>query len=71
MDFTVTDTQQRRIDDWTNSFWPFHLEANESLQASGRVRMEGVANRWVEAGEAEATVPTSGSTQNLSGGPDE
>ena len=56
VDFTVTDTQQRRIDDWTNSFWPFHLEANESLLASGRVRMEGVANRWVEAGEAEATV---------------
>ena len=52
----MTDTQQRRIDDWTNSFWPFHLEANESLLASGRVRMEGVANQWVEAGEAEATV---------------
>ena len=72
VDFTVTDTQQRRIDDWTNSFWPFHLEANESLLASGRVRMEGVANRWVEAGEAEATVTLRAvPPKNLSGGPDE
>ena len=56
VEFTVTDSQQRRIDDWTNSFWPFHLDENETLLASGRVRMEGIANQWVEAGEAEATV---------------
>ncbi|MGB0378217.1 MAG: hypothetical protein ACPGGE_05280, partial [Poseidonia sp.] len=70
--FTVTDSQQRRIDDWTNSFWPFHLDENESLLASGRVRMEGVANQWVQAGEAEATVTLRAvPPKNLSGGPDE
>ena len=72
VDFTVTDTQQRRIDDWTNSFWPFHLNENESLLASARVRMEGIANEWVEAGEAEATVTLRAvPPKNLSGGPDE
>ena len=60
VEFTVTDSQQRRIDDWTNSFWPFHLDENETLLASGRVRMEGIANQWVEAGEAEATVTFDG-----------
>ncbi|MFZ8906778.1 MAG: hypothetical protein ACO2Y2_05420 [Poseidonia sp.] len=72
VDFTVTDSQQRRIDDWTNSFWPFHLDENESLLASARVRMEGIANQWVEAGEAEATVTLRAvPPKNLSGGPDE
>ena len=72
VEFTVTDSQQRRIDDWTNSFWPFHLDENETLLASGRVRMEGIANQWVEAGEAEATVTLRAvPPKNLSGGPDE
>ena len=72
VDFTVTDSQQRRIDDWTNSFWPFHLDQNETLFASARVRMEGIANQWVEAGEAEAEVTLRAvPPKNLSGGPDE
>mgnify|MGYP001260253671 FL=1 len=72
VDFTVTDASQRRIDDWTNSFWPYHLNHNESLVANGRVRMEGIANQWVDAGEAEVTVTLrSVPPKNLSGGPDE
>ncbi len=72
IDFTVTDADQRRIDDWTNSFWPFHLNENQTLEASGRVRMEGIANQWVAAGEAEATVTLAAvPPKNLSGGPDE
>ena len=43
--FTVTDSTQRRIDDWTNSFWPYHLNENQTLLAEGRVRMEGIANQ--------------------------
>ena len=70
--FTVTDSQQRRIDDWTNSFWPFYLDQNETLLTSGRVRMEGISNQWVEAGEAEATVTLRAvPPKNLSGGEDE
>ena len=72
VDFTVTDASQRRIDDWTNSFWPFHLNENQSLVAEGRVRMEGIANEWVEAGQAEVTVTLRAvPPKNLSGGPDE
>ena len=72
VDFTVTDAAQRRIDDWTNSFWPFHLDANQTLEAEGRVRMEGIANQWVASGEAEATVTlTAVPPKNLSGGSDE
>ena len=71
VDFTVTDAAQRRLDDWTNSDWPFHLDANQTLEAKGRVRMEGIANQWVAAGEAEATVTlTAVPPKNLSGGPD-
>ena len=72
VDFTVIDASQRRIDDWTNSFWPFHLNENQSLEAEGRVRMEGIANQWIGAGDAEATVTLSAvPPKNLSGGPDE
>lgn len=72
VDFAVTDATQRRIDDWTNSFWPYHLNSNESMQATGRVRMEGIANQWVQAGEAEVTVAVRAvPPKNLSGGPDE
>ena len=35
VEFTVTDASQRRIDDWTNSFWPYHLNENQSLVAQG------------------------------------
>ena len=49
--FTVVDSTQRRIDDWTNSFWPYHLNENQTLLAEGRVRMEGIANQWIQSGE--------------------
>ncbi len=72
IDFQVTDDLSRRLDDWTNPLWPFHLSDNRSMIAEGRVRMEGIANQWIEDGEAEIqinlhTVPP----RNTSGGPDE
>ena len=70
--FTVTDSNQRRIDDWTNSFWPYHLNENQTLHAEGRVRMEGIANQWIQSGEAEAAVTlTAVPPKNISGGSDE
>ena len=72
VDFTVTDSTQRRIDDWTDSFWPFHLNENQTLEAKGRVRIEGVADRWIQSGEAEAAVTINAvPPKNLSGGADE
>ena len=72
VEFTVRDTASRRIDDWTNSFWPYHLGGNESLVATGRVRMEGIAEQWADAGEAEASVTLRAvPPKNLSGGADE
>jgi hypothetical protein len=72
MDFTVLDDNLRRLDDWTNSFWPYHLSENASLMAQGRVRVEGVADQWVMAGEAEASVTLRAvPPKNNSGGPDE
>ena len=56
IDFAVVDDDQRRLDDWTNSFWPYHLQDNTSMTAQGRVRLEGIAGKWIEAGQAEATV---------------
>ena len=72
IDFAVVDDDQRRLDDWTNSFWPYHLQDNTSMTAQGRVRLEGIAGKWIEAGQAEATVTmTAVPPKNLSGGPDE
>ena len=72
IDFTVVDATSRRLDDWTNSFWPYHLNENTSMTAQGRVRIEGIAQEWAEAGDAEAQVTlTAVPPKNLSGGPDE
>ena len=70
--FEVTDDLSRRLDDWTNPLWPFHLSSNRSMIAEGRVRMEGISNEWISEGDAEIqinihTVPP----RNESGGPDE
>ena len=71
VDFTVVDNDARRLDDWTNSFWPYHLSENTSMVAQGRVRIEGIAEEWVEAGQAEATVTVRAvPPKNASGGPD-
>lgn len=72
VDFSVVDEASRRLDDWTNSFWPYHLGANESMLAQGRVRLEGIANEWVADQHAEASVTVQAvPPKNLSGGPDE
>ena len=72
VDFTVRDASMRRLDDWTNSFWPYHLSENESMMAQGRIRLEGIADEWVMAGEAEASVTLRAvPPKNTSGGPDE
>ncbi|RJU96597.1 MAG: hypothetical protein DWC10_06295 [Candidatus Poseidoniales archaeon] len=72
VDFTVLDSLSRRLDDWTNSFWPYHLGENESMVAQGRVRMEGIAGQWVLQGQGEASVTLRAvPPKNTSGGPDE
>lgn len=71
VDFTLLDASSRRLDDWTNSFWPYHLGENESMLAQGRVRMEGIAGQWVAEHHAEASVTLQAvPPKNLSGGPD-
>ena len=72
VDFSILDDASRRLDDWTNSFWPYHLGANESMLAQGRVRLEGIANEWVDEHQAEVSVTIRAvPPKNLSGGPDE
>ena len=70
--FEVTDEQDRRLDDWSNPVWPFHIGENISMEASGRVRFEGILQRWVGEGEAEVMVTINAvPAKNTSGGPDE
>jgi hypothetical protein len=72
VEFTVRDATMRRLDDWTHSFWPYHLSEDATMLAQGRVRLEGVADQWVKAGEAEASVTLRAvPPKNTSGGPDE
>lgn len=72
VDFTVFDDQQRNLNDWSNPQWPFHLNASQTLVASGAVRFEGIAQSYVGAGEAEVRIDaTAVPPLNLSGGPNE
>ncbi len=72
VDFTVVDASLRRLDDWTNSYWPYHLGENESIVATGRVRLEGIVDQWAEVGEGEASVTLRAvPPKNASGGQDE
>jgi len=72
IDFKVTDEQNRRLDDWANPLWPYHLSSDEAMTAEGRVRIEGIPGQWVEAGQAEVTVAMRAvPPKNLSGGQDE
>jgi len=70
--FKVTDELNRRLDDWSNPMWPFHLSSGQEMTAEGRVRIEGIPGQWVEAGQAEVTVTMRAvPPKNLSGGEDE
>lgn len=68
----VIDALQRRLDDWTNPSWPYHLSSNTSFTAQGQVRMQGVPGAYVGVGDAEVTLTlTAVPPRNLSGGLDE
>ena len=72
IDFIVTDEQNRRLDDWSNPLWPYHLSSAQEMTAQGRVRIEGIPGQWVEAGQAEVTITMRAvPPKNLSGGVDE
>jgi hypothetical protein len=70
--FTVLDANQRDLNDWSNPQWPFHLNADQSMVASGAVRFEGVAQSFVDAGEAQVRIEARAVPPiNVSGGPNE
>ena len=71
VDFTVTDVSQRRIDDWTNSFWPFHLNENQSLEAEGRTHgRHRQSMDWSRRSRSDRHAVCRASKEPL-GGPDE
>ena len=68
----VTDENQRNLNDWSNPQWPFHLNANHSLLATGAVRFQGIAQSYVAQGQAEVRIDaTTVPPINISGGPNE
>ena len=70
--FAVVDANQRNLNDWSNPLWPFHLNASQSMVASGAVRFEGVAQSFVDAGEAQVRIEARAVPPiNVSGGPNE
>jgi hypothetical protein len=72
IDFTVMDSRQRNLNDWSNPQWPFHLNASQEMVASGSVRYEGIAQSYVGQGEAEVRIDAHAMPPlNLSGGPNE
>ena len=72
VEFTLTDDQQRNLNDWSNLQWPFHLNASQPMLATGAVRFQGVAQSYI--GEHEANVRIDAVAVppiNISGGPHE
>ena len=72
INFNVIDDSNRVLSDWSNSQWPFHLNANQSMQATGTVRFEGILGAFVGLGDAQIRIDaTAVPPLNLSGGPDQ
>ena len=70
--FRVLDENQRDLNDWSNPQWPFHLNASQGMVATGMVRFEGIADAFVQSGDAEVRIDaTAVPPQNISGGPNE
>ena len=72
IDFNVVDDTNRVLSDWSNPQWPFHLNASQNMEATGKVRFEGVSNAFVGLGDAKIRIDaTAVPPLNLSGGPDQ
>ena len=72
IEFNVIDDTNRFLSDWSNPQWPFHLKASKNMQATGKVRFEGVLNAFVGLGDAQVRIDaTAVPPVNQSGGPDE
>ena len=66
------DDEGRALHDWTQPLWPLHVNSDTEMTVSGRVRFEGVAERWVGDGEAQVSIEVRAiPPKNISGGLDE
>ena len=71
-DIVAYDDEGRALHDWTQPLWPLHVNPETEMFISGRVRFEGVANGWVQEGEAEVMAEARAvPPKNISGGSDE
>ena len=72
IDFNVIDDSNRILSDWSNPQWPFHLNASQNMQATGKVRFEGIVDGFVGLGDAQIRIDaTAVPPLNLSGGPNQ
>lgn len=72
VEFTLTDDLQRNFNDWSNPQWPFHLNASQSMLATGAVRFQGIANSYIGFEEALVRIDAQAVPPvNISGGPHE
>ena len=72
IDFNVIDDENRVLSDWSNPQWPFHLNASQSMEATGKVRFEGILDAYVGLGDAQIRIDaTAVPPLNLTGGPDQ
>ena len=72
VDFNVIDDTNRVLSDWSNTQWPFHLNISQDMQATGKVRFEGISNAFVGLGDAQIRIDaTAVPPLNVSGGPDQ
>ena len=72
VNFNVVDDTNRILSDWSNPQWPFHLNASQGMEATGKVRFEGITGAFIQEGDAEIRIDaTAVPPLNLSGGPNQ
>lgn len=72
INFNVIDDQNRVLNDWSNPQWPFHLNVSQSMEATGKVRFEGILDSFIGAGDAKIRIDaTAVPPLNITGGVDE
>ena len=72
IDFNVVSGNSKQLGDAFNPLWPFHLQPNQTLSVTGKVRFEGIANTWAPQDSAEIQIEMKAvPPKNESGGIDE
>jgi len=72
IDFNVVSGDSKQLGDAFNPMWPFHLQSNQTLAVSGKVRFEGITNAWAPQDSAEIIIEMKAvPPKNESGGVDE